>query len=299
MIVRKNTATVLMAIIVTLGVTLIGTYCIDSRRSTPDITVKIETAFERVTRTRTIRCAYGEWPPYMMVAPNTRQMSGTMYEIMEAVGKVLGYKIEWSENTGFSTFTDNLRSHREDVMCTSIWPSGNRAPYLDFTIAVHYTPAYGYARIDDRRFDGNLVRANNPDVTIAVIDGDYTRAIADADFPKAKQLALPQDSDGSQLLLAVINHKADLAFIDPFLPHEFAKNNPDKIKRVENTGPQRVFGETFPVAKGETALRDMLNVALMELHQNGTIDTILKKYEPAPNAFIRVVPPYDTNTKIN
>jgi ABC-type amino acid transport substrate-binding protein len=235
-------------------------------------------AFERVMKTRTIRCAYSTWAPYINVDPNTKRLSGITYDIFEQAGRILNLKVEWVEEVPFSQVADNLMSGRNDVMCQTMWPSGNRAASLDFTTAIIYTGAYAYARAADARFDGDLSKIDDSGVTVSVIDGDFTQAIANEDYPHAKQLSMPMDSDGTQLLLAVTTKKADIAFVDPFFADEFMSNNPGTLKAIANAPAVRVFGSSYAVAKGETKLRDTLNVALNQMNQSGFIRATLDKY---------------------
>ncbi|MDX2028330.1 MAG: transporter substrate-binding domain-containing protein [Alphaproteobacteria bacterium] len=240
--------------------------------------VSDQPAFDRVTKTRTIRCAYATWAPYITVDPNTKKLSGFAYDIFEQVGKILNMKVEWTEEIPWSQVADNLKTGRNDVMCNTVWPSGNRALPLDFTMAIDYIPAYAFVRADDTRFDGNLTAINDPGVTVAVIDGDFSQAIPSEDYPSAKQLSLSMDSDGAQLLLAVTTKKADVTFVDPFMAFEFAKHNPGTIKQVANAQAVRVFGDSYAVDKGETKLRDTINLALEQLNQSGFIRQTLDKY---------------------
>jgi len=246
---------------------------------TPDVaTVADQPAFERVMKTRTIRCAYAVWTPYISVDPNTKRLSGITYDIFQQAGRILGLKIEWAEEVPFSQVADSLNNGRNDVMCQTMWPSGNRAGSFDFTMAIVYTGAYAYVRADDARFDGDLAKINDPSMTVAVIDNDFTQAIPNEDFPKARQYSLAMDGDGAQLLLAVTTKKADVAFVDPFFAAEFMSNNPGTLKAVAGVPVVRVFGSSYAVAKGETKLRDMLNVAMQQMNQSGFIRATLDKY---------------------
>lgn len=235
-------------------------------------------AFERVSSSRTLRCAYAVWAPFFMVDPNTGAKSGIAYDIVEQMGKILGLEVVWTEEVPYSQVADNLKGGRNDAMCMTLWPSGNRALALDFTSAVDYIGAYAFVREGDGRFDGNLAAINRPGVTIAMMDGDYTQAIADEDFGQSGRYNLSMDADGAQLFLAVASGKADVVFADPFLGYEFAKANPGKVRRVKNVPPARVFGDVFAVAKGETRLRDSMNAALAMMNQNGFIRATLDRY---------------------
>ncbi|MDE2030368.1 MAG: transporter substrate-binding domain-containing protein [Alphaproteobacteria bacterium] len=252
-------------------------------------------AFARVERTRTVRCAYAIWAPYIMEDPNTKKLSGFAYDFMEQIGKILGVKIKWTQEIPWSQIGDDLKSGRDDMFCQTVWPSGNRAFSLDFTKAVDYIGAYAFVRADDKRFDGDLAKINNPNVTIADIDGDYTQDIASKNFPEAKQYSLPGDSDGAALLMAVTSHKADVVFVDPFLARDFLKHNPGTLKRVAGVPAVQIFGDEFAVAKGETKLRDTVNAAIELMNQSGFIRRELDKYLGAyKGQYAYPAKPYET-----
>ncbi len=254
---------------------------------------KKETAFERVMRTRTIRCAYAMWPPYAMSDPNTGAKSGINHEIMEAIGKVANLKIEWLEEVGFGSFPEQLRNGKEDVLCSGAWMGAPRGQRVEYTSPIEYSVLYAYVREDDSRFDSKLEALNDESATIAVIDGGTTKTAADAVFPRAKQYALPGEVDTSQAVLAVAKGKSDAVIVDDFLISDYNARNPsNKLRRVAGAPPLRTFGVAYAVAKGEWELRDLLSVALSELQLNGTVERIIKKYETTPGSILRVAKPY-------
>ena len=64
---------------------------------------------------------------------------------------------------------------------------------------------------------------------------------------------------------------------------DFNKNSTGrKLRRVPGIAPVRTFAEVFSVAMGEWELREMLSTAIGELHNNGTLERIMKKYESTP-----------------
>jgi ABC-type amino acid transport substrate-binding protein len=269
--------TLLLALLTGLLGGLLGTWLLSSQSSS-NTSPKKETAFERVLRTKTLRCAYFTWQPYFMKDPTTGEYSGLNYEEIAQAAKILGLKLEITEEVPFSEFATNLANGRNDTICGTLWPSGSRAKVFDFTVATDYLGAYAVVREGDTRFDGNLDKLNSPDYTLAAMEGDYSQDIVNEDFPKAKQYSNPQDTDGTQLLMALLTKKADAVFLDAFLIHEFEKKNPGKIRKVGGVEPVRIFGDSFVVAKGETGLRDMLNAAINQMNQSGFLRQTLDKY---------------------
>jgi ABC-type amino acid transport substrate-binding protein len=158
------------------------------------------------------------------------------------------------------------------------WPTGPRDSLLDFTVPIDYMPIYAYVRADDTRFDGDLSKINDSNVTIATLGNKVGVVIAEEDDPLARQYEVTQDTDNIHMLLAVTTKKADVAFAAAFMGADFMKNNLGSLKQVANVGPVRVFGESFAVAKGETKLRDMMNVALVQLQNSGFTRAVLDKY---------------------
>ncbi len=105
--------------------------------------------YDRVMQTKTLRCGYGVWPPFIDKDANTGKMSGIFYEYVEALGKNLGIKMIWSTELGTGEFISALQSGRIDAMCASIWPNAVRAKDIDFVRPVYFSPIYAYARSND------------------------------------------------------------------------------------------------------------------------------------------------------
>ncbi len=257
-----------------------------------------ESAFERVMRTKTLRCAYLVNEPRMMIDPKTGERNGINVEVMEAIGKALHLKIDWIEEVGIGAYPENLKAGKEDVYCMTVWTSSARAHKVLLTNPIMYTPLYVFVRDGDTRFDDNLDVLNDSQYTIAVIDGTSLEAVAALSFPKAQRLALPAMSDGSDPLLALAAKKADAVVYNEHIVNRYNRNNPaSPFRRVPSAGPLRTYGESFSVAMGEFELREMLNTAISELQNNGTLDAIITKYEASTGKFLRTRDPYVVQDK--
>ena len=76
---------------------------------------KPETAYERVLRTNTLRCGYGLWEPAVMRDPNTNQMSGLFYDIMQELGKPLNIKVDYALEIPWDSIGVALSSGKIDA----------------------------------------------------------------------------------------------------------------------------------------------------------------------------------------
>jgi ABC-type amino acid transport substrate-binding protein len=54
---------------------------------------KIETGYERVMRTKTLRCGYFAWAPYLIKDANTGKFSGAGHDIIEAMAALRLFRL--------------------------------------------------------------------------------------------------------------------------------------------------------------------------------------------------------------
>ncbi len=185
-----------------------------------------EDVYERMLRKGALRVGYISYPPSFIKDPNSGQMSGIFHEVLLEAGKNLDLKIDYTEEVGWGTMIEAVRSDRVDLVCTGIWPTSARGKAADFTTPLYYSTVLAYTAANNSRFDGNLEAANDPNVRIASIDGEMTSIIAKDDFPKAQNNGLPQSTDISQVLLEVATDKADITFVEPAVAGGFISSNP-------------------------------------------------------------------------
>jgi ABC-type amino acid transport substrate-binding protein len=245
-----------------------------------------EPAFERVTRTNTLRCGYGIWEPGFGKDPNTGKLKGIFYEYLEAIGKHTGLKIEWAEEVAWGDYPAALNNGRVDAMVFGAWPKANLAREVLFTEPTYYLPINAYVREGDSRFDNALDKINAAAVTISVMDSELSSELARTRFPKAKTFSLPQLSDASMLLINVNTGKADVTFTDAWTGAAFISKNTGKLRPVPADRPLRLFGHTIPVAKGEHSLVSLLNTATDEIMSTGEFEAIVRRYETMPGVLM-------------
>ena len=244
-----------------------------------------------VKNTHVLRAAYINYPPSMTVDPNTKAKTGIMPDVIGEIGKAMGVQVNYVEETTFASMTDTLANGRADIVVSGIWPSSTRALQADFSRVVYYSPVYAYVRSDDKRFDGKLGAINNSSVRVATIDGEMSSIVAQSDYTSAAVVSLPQQDDVSQLLLQLTSKKADVTFVEPAIADQFLAKNPGSIRRVTGVEPVRLFPNTFLFRKGDTALRDAINISIVELTNSRKISAVIKPYDPDGSHFIVPNPP--------
>jgi polar amino acid transport system substrate-binding protein len=258
--------------------------------------IKSQSVYDRVMQSGKIRAAYGVYDPGCIKNPNTGKLSGIGVDALETVAKRLGLKVEYTEEVPWGTMMEGLETNRYDMVVTPVWTSSNRARLADFSKPLYFSFVFAYVRPNDNRFKNHdLSQVNSNQFKIATLDGATAQVIANEDFPKAKQLSLPQYNDLSQLLLGVSSGKADLTFAEPPELVHFLKHNPGTLQ-VLPTKPVRVFPNCWIIKHGQLEFKNMIDTVLDEIINDGTIKKLLDKYDPAPNCHYEVAPPYQTRT---
>lgn len=246
--------------------------------------------YDQVIKAGKIRCGYIPYPPGCMKDPNTGKLTGVCVEALEEAGKNLGLEIEWTEEVGWGSMIEGLQAGRYDIVGSAVWPTTARGKVADFTTPLFYSVLGAYVRADDNRLN-SLKALNSRSVKVATIDGEISDIEARNQTPLAQRVSLPQTAQISQMMLNVVQKKADVAFVEPYAAQEFLKSNPGTLKNITVEKPLLAAGNTLMFMRGQPEFKSMIDTALQELILKGSIDRLLDKYDPS-DAFYRVAPPY-------
>ena len=261
------------------------------------VDTKKETAYERVLRTGLLRCGYAMWPPLVLNKdPNTGELTGIAKDIIETAARNLSLKVEWVEETGWGDYPQGLNNGRFDVFCATSWQSSAKAREIRYTAPMFYNPVYAYVRADDKRFDNGFDILNDPQYKISGQDGEVSEFIASRFFPKASYVGQPQLSELGLIFLNFATGKADIVFNAPDTADDFITKNPNTLKRV-SIDPFMLSGTAYSVAMNEANLQQMLDSAILEMINNGTLNAILDNHKAPRDQFLRVAQPYQTVNK--
>lgn len=238
---------------------------------------------ERVLEKGVIRAAYISYPPALMKDTRTGKVSGVFAEVLERAAANLGLKVEWTEEVGWGAQIEGLNANRYDIIGSPVWANPTRAKLTTLTRPVYYSGIGIYVRAGDNRFapaaDGSWASINSPQARIATIDGETGDLIARNQFPNAKRVTLPQNTDISQLFLELAGNKADVIFAEPYFAQQYLKTNPGKVMNLAERRPITILGNVYMLKAGETQLKQALDVTIEDLINSGYVDQLLRKYE--------------------
>lgn len=232
-----------------------------------------ETAFARVMRTNTIRCAYWSMQPLSYKDPNSGELKGFAIKLFEDLASRLSLKVDWVEEVNFATMMAGLDANRYDAICSGAWLSADRARVMEYTWPYLYSSVMTIVRADDHRFDGDLVSINNKEVRVSMQDNLSAR-LANQIFPLAQKVQLPDMADPSMAFLDAATGKVDVVLSDAGDFQHYNQNNPGKLRMIHTDSPLQVYPWVIPVRKGEHDLASMINGALAEMIYNGDIQRI-------------------------
>ncbi len=234
-------------------------------------------ALERVVESKILRCGYISYPPYFSKDPNTGVASGFMVDVMQSIAQKMNVKLEWNYETTWATALQDVQMGRFDAVCSSIWQNTPRALQADFSQPIVYAPLEAWVRADDARFDGNIEAINNPNVTLSLIDGEAGEKVADDVFPNAKRFSTPQNAMFSEVINAVVTHKADVVFLEPKVAEGYLASNPETIRKVANVAPVMQFAVTILLPPNAPRLKTVIDTALYELRMTPKLSQLVAK----------------------
>ncbi|NTU77081.1 MAG: amino acid ABC transporter substrate-binding protein [Alphaproteobacteria bacterium] len=253
--------------------------------------VKTESTYERIMRTRTIRCGYFLLPPHLSKDPNTGKMSGIYADFMDALATVTDLKIEWVQEMNFGTYLQDLADGRYDMECAGGWPNAKRGQVVFYGKPYAYIPYVALVRPDDRRFDNDPTAINNAQIKVATMDGETSSVLRRLRFPLTQDISIPQTAPISDLYLGVSFGKADITFTDALSASMYVNNNPGKL-RIINHNPPLYLIAISPTFPPDERLKEMVDIATDQLLNTGVVDQILRKYDTKDAPLLRAAMPF-------
>lgn len=243
---------------------------------------------EAVFTNKVIKVGYISYPPGFIVNPNTKEKSGIFNDVLQEIAKRNNLTIEYKEEVTWATMIEALQTNRVNLIANPVWKTEARRNNADFSKPVYFSPIGIYVRNDDNRFDTDISKINNASIKIAAVDGEINSEVAQKDFPKATLISFPNNIDVAQLFLEIQTGKKDVTFAEPMFAYDYMQKNPNKLKNIGEKTPIRNYANCFMFKKGNSKIEDFLNVEIDKLVKDGTIDKILVKYLPFPEAAIKV-----------
>lgn len=240
-------------------------------------------ALDRIEKTNILRVGFTNSIPSFMYNRDYDNFSGIFYEIIIEIAKKYKWQVRWTEEIGYGVIIDGLDNKHFDIFGSTVWPTPERKAQADFSVSLFKSPIFTWVRQDYKKTDEEI--KSDVYARVAVKENDISDSIAKSDFPRNRQVRVPQLSDNSEGLKFVAEDRADFTFVEAYLAHYFNKQTGARLIATSQN-PIRVYENTFMVKKSEKRLKDFLDKEIMSLKENGMLNKIIRKYIEDADTFI-------------
>ncbi len=210
------------------------------------------------------------FPPMEFVKDGQR--TGFDIDLVEALGKEMGRKIEWID-IDFKGLIPALQSGRADMAMSAIYITDDRRKVVDFS-----DPYYAGGLVVLTKKAGPIKTLKDLDgKKVAVQVGTKSVQFLKDNFPKAERVEVEKNQE--MFNLAQIG-RADAAVTGKPAAKLYAQSHPDMTVLAEQITTEE-YGMALP--KNQPATTQAINDALKKIKANGTYDKLVAKwFESAP-----------------
>ena len=221
----------------------------------------------------------GSFPPYEVVTGT--EMSGASADLTEALGQLLGVKIEHATVGGLPALLSGVNSGRYQLAFGPIGDFKTRQESNDFVDWVQEFVVFAVLKGNPKGIVSLDTACGN---RIAVMAGGSAEKVIKAQVEKCaaggkEPLEVQSYSDQPSSILAVRSKRAD-AFFSSQAPLTYFVSQAKGQLELAGTGEKNGFDDLFQgavVPKG-SPLAEVLRDAIKELIANGTYEIIMKKW---------------------
>ncbi|MVW71178.1 ABC transporter substrate-binding protein [Bordetella sp. 15P40C-2] len=211
-------------------------------------------------------------PPHGFKNPVSNQLEGIMVDVAQGVAKHIGAQMQLRD-VPFSGLIPTLTSGRADVMSAPLFMTPERGEVIDFSVPVY---EWGEGIVVSDKNDKAYDRFED-------LQGHKVGVLVDSvQFKMIKDMPDTRVStyqDYSTLLADVRARRIDLGIVDPpSIIYQIQSKNIPGVKLYSGYQPQTKWQVGMAVEKGNKALLDAVNAALIEMRRNGEMAEIGRKW---------------------
>ncbi len=251
--------------------------------STPAVAQQ-ESVLQKVQRTKVIHAAYIPYPPFVIINPSTKEVSGYFIELMNEIVSRMGQgiKIEYEE-ASWGTMVVGVQSGKFDVVVSGIFSTIPRAMQVTFSRPVMLVGLSAVARSDDNRFKtAEDLKADG--LNVAVTAGEVGHTYAQQYLPKAKLIVM-DTPDITRPMLEVLSKRADVGIADSLSVYNFVSAHKDQVKNVFADKPLYLYGTGLMLPR-DLQWKDFIDQSISFLDYSGVLDRLEQKYKHGASEWV-------------
>lgn len=249
-----------------------------------------ESILQKVQKNKLVRAGYIPYPPFVIVDPATKKLSGYFIELMDAIVAEMGQgiKIEYEETT-WGTMVVGVQSGKFDVVVSGIFSTIPRAMQVTFTRPVMLVGLSAVARAGDNRFKTEA-DLRKPGLTIAVTAGEVGHSYAQKFLPNAKLIVL-DTPDITRPMLEVLSGRADIGIADSMSVFNFVQAHKANAANVFAERPLFLYGTGLLLPR-DLQWKDFMDQAINFLEYSKVLDRLEQKYKKGSAEWITMKKSY-------
>lgn len=230
--------------------------------------------FTTVEEGKLVMTTSADFPPYEYTTDDGGY-AGIDVDIAQAIAEKLGLELVIND-VGFDNALLAVQQGQSDIVMAGVTVTEERLLSMDFSNS--YANGVQVVIVTE---DSDIQSIEDLDGKLIGTQMGTTGYLYCSDTPEnggyGEDAVIPYD-DGAAAIQALMNGQVDCVVIDNAPAQEYVKANPGlKILDTEFANENYAIG----FAKGNTALKDAVNAALIELVEDGTVQSIIDKYIPA------------------
>jgi ABC-type amino acid transport substrate-binding protein len=233
-------------------------------------------ALDKIQQNRVMRVGYVQFAPCAAVNPESGKLEGIFVDAINEIANDLKLKVEFKETT-LATFSSALRAEEFDYSIGPTFITPTRAQEVDFTKPILALGNSGLVKKERLQDFSNLSALSQPNLKIAVLQGQAMEQYVRSNFPKAKLLVIA-GSDLTTPLSAVEAGQADIGLSNSITVQTYASKHAGTLPVfTENSSISRL-ALAWVVKKDDVKLQSFLNSTIDWLVQSGKLELIQSKY---------------------
>ena len=228
-----------------------------------------ETAFTTIEPGKISFATSPDFPPFESRDENNNVI-GIEADIMALIGEKLGVEVE-AVQMDFTSALAAAQLGKTDMVVSGVTATGEK--YIERSAMFDFTDIYTYIRQAVVFKAGeDVTLANLGEKTIGVQAGTTGQSNAEDDYGEDHVIAYDTYALAFQALL---NGQVDCIMLDDVVGEAYLKLHPELTMIATEYEEE---GYAFGVYKQDTGLKEAINAALKELIDDGTIESIILKW---------------------
>jgi polar amino acid transport system substrate-binding protein len=260
-----------------LGGAIVGAAAMSGSSASGQTAPTGEDALQRVVRSKQLNVAVVIYPP--LTIKQGSELSGTFVDAARWLAKQMDVTPNLLE-AEWGTFIAAIQSGRADIALAGSFATVARAMAVDFTKNVMWMGSSVLVRKADVGKWKTLEEADRTGVRFVTGEGSALHERLKKTLTAAQIVTLPPGTSPANMALAVLSNRADVYLQDDWLIKKLVAEHKEKLAEMPAYAdkPWNLNAVSWAVAKGQTSMLNVLNVAIDRLTDNNMFQQWDEKY---------------------